>query len=97
VHDFIMLMHNDAASKPSSEMWTNYFSFLRGRNAFEGGSSIGAGEVFRKDATPGKESEHLAGYIRVSAGSMTEARELLDGNPVFECGGTVEIRELPRG
>jgi hypothetical protein len=96
VRDFIMLMHNDAASEPTPEMWSLYFSFLGGRNVFEGGSSIGAGEAFRKHATPGKASQHLAGYIRVTAESMTEARELLAGNPVFECGGTVEIRELPR-
>jgi len=94
--DFVMLMHNDATSKPTSEMWSVYFSFLRDRRVFEGGSAIGAGKAFRTGATPGKESEHLVGYIRVIAESMTQARELLAGNPVFECGGTVEIRELPR-
>lgn len=35
-------------------------------------------------------------YIRVKAGSLTDARALVVGNPVFEAGGTVEIRELPR-
>lgn len=96
MRDFIMLMHNDAVEEPTSEMWSSYFSFLRGRRVYEGGSSIGAGEVFRKQAIRGKASEHLAGYVRVQAGSLTEATELLIGNPVFECGGTVEIRELPR-
>jgi hypothetical protein len=38
----------------------------------------------------------LSGYIRISAGDLDEARGLLAGNPVFEAGGTVEIRELPR-
>jgi hypothetical protein len=33
----------------------------------------------------------------MSAASLDEARKLLSGNPVFEAGGTVEIRELPRG
>jgi hypothetical protein len=37
----------------------------------------------------------LAGYIRVRADNLDEAKSLLAGNPVFEAGGTVEIRELP--
>jgi hypothetical protein len=39
---------------------------------------------------------HLTGYIRVTADSIDQARSLLTGNPHFEAGGTVEIRELPR-
>ena len=38
----------------------------------------------------------LAGYIRVTADSLDQAKTLLAGNPVYEAGGTVEIRELPR-
>lgn len=96
MRDFILLMHNDATGEPSSVMWTSYFSILRDRGVFEGGSSIVPGESFRKQAVPGKASQHLAGYIRIKAASLTEAKELLSGNPVFECGGTVEICELPR-
>jgi hypothetical protein len=96
MNDYILLMHNDAISKPTSEMWTSYFAFLGSRGVFDGGSSIGAGEPFRKESLPGKASDHLAGYIRVRATSLNEARELLTGNPVYECGGTVEVRDLPR-
>jgi hypothetical protein len=32
---------------------------------------------------------------RVNADSLDQARSLLIGNPHFEAGGTVEIRELP--
>jgi hypothetical protein len=32
----------------------------------------------------------------VNADSLDRAKSLLVGNPVFEAGGTVEIRELPR-
>jgi hypothetical protein len=34
--------------------------------------------------------------IRVRANSLDEAVGLPAGHPVFEAGGTVEIRELPR-
>jgi len=39
---------------------------------------------------------YLSGYIRIQADNMSHARKLLEGNPMFEAGGTVEIRELPR-
>ena len=97
MRDFILLMHNDAVEKPAPELWPRYFSFLSERGVFGGGSSIGSGEVFRKQETPDNPSDHLVGYIRVKSASLAEARELLAGNPVFECGGSVEIRELPRG
>lgn len=45
---------------------------------------------------PGAITAHLSGYIRVQAESLEAAKALLDGNPTFEAGGTVEIRELPR-
>ena len=94
-----MLMHDDAVdavTESAPEMWESYFSFLRGLRVFDGGSSIGAGQSFRKGAAPGNASSHLTGFIRVQAENLAEASSLLAGNPVFECGGTVEIRELPR-
>ena len=94
--DFIFLMHNDATADFSIDLWDGYFAFLRARAAFEGGSAIGAGTSFRKQGVPGNASDHLGGYIRVQAADLTAARALLTGNPVFESGGTVEIRELPR-
>jgi hypothetical protein len=41
-------------------------------------------------------SNHLNGYIRVAAQNLEAAQALVIGNPVYEAGGTVEIRELPR-
>ncbi|GAB2877767.1 hypothetical protein GCM10027277_53920 [Pseudoduganella ginsengisoli] len=35
------------------------------------------------------------GYIRIRAASMEATQAFLDGNPVYEGGGTVEVRELP--
>ena len=96
MRDYIFLMHDDANAGTSAEMWSSYLSFLRGRGVFEGGSSIGSGETFRKQAPPGAVSEHLIGFIRIEAESLKEATEFLTGNPTFESGGTVEIRELPR-
>jgi len=91
------MMHNDSITDPIPGQWDHYFAFLRERDAFEGGSSIGPGGTFRKQGVPGDTSTHLTGYIRVRAADLTAARAYLSGNPVFDYGGTVEIRELPRG
>jgi hypothetical protein len=54
------------------------------------------GVCARKSGAPAPLAAHLAGFIRVNADSLDRAKSLLVGNPVFEAGGTVEIRELPR-
>ncbi|WP_109807721.1 YciI family protein [Sphingosinithalassobacter portus] len=96
MRDFILLMHDDVTTAPPPEMWSSYFTRLRSLGVFQGGSAIGSGRAFRRDGALAAVSDLLAGYIRVRADNPTQAEELLAGNPVFECGGTVEIRELPR-
>ena len=91
--DFLLLMHNDVA-KPGGD-WDSYLKSLRERGVFDGGSSIGDGAAFRKSASA-EISKTLGGYIRVRAESLEAAKTYLKGNPVYENGGTVEIRELPR-
>lgn len=49
-----------------------------------------------KRGSTDKITRHLAGYIRVHAPDLESARSLVVGNPVYEAGGTVEIRELPK-
>ncbi len=97
IKDFLLLMHDDAphdASAPAA--WAAYLSALRGSGRFEGGSAIGDGQCFRQEGAPLPLSGSLSGYLRVRAESLEQARAFLVGNPVYEAGGTVEIRELPR-
>ena len=96
MNDYILLMHSDTVVETTDELWENYFISLREHGAFQGGSSIGAGEVLRSSEEPGRVTDHLAGYILVKAMDMSSAKALVSGNPVFECGGSVEVRELPR-
>ena len=93
--DFLLLMHDDAAG-PTADGWPAYLAGLRARGAFEGGSAIGRGLCVRKAGPTPAVGAHLTGFIRVTADSLEAARGLVAGNPVFEAGGTVEIRELPR-
>jgi hypothetical protein len=94
MNDYILFMHDDARGGQERD-WPGYFAKLRKAKAFEGGSSIGEGVCMSKGAAPAI-TRHLAGYIRIQAESLERARELVIGNPVYEAGGTVEIRELPR-
>jgi hypothetical protein len=92
--EFILLMHDDSTAE--EEGWELYLARLRQEGCFAGGSAIGDGVCLRKSGAPGPLTAHLAGFIRVTANSLHHAKSLLIGNPVFEAGGTVEIRELPR-
>ena len=69
---------------------------LRARGAFDGGSAIGGGVALRKEGEPATLSSGLTGYIRGQADDLAGAQALVAGNPVYEAGGTVEVRELPR-
>ena len=92
--EYIFLMHDDFGGGAGD--WQPYLRRLQDGGFFEGGSAIGDGVCVRKRGTPAAVTAHLAGYIRVHAESLDQAKSLLAGNPVFEAGGTVEIRELPR-
>jgi hypothetical protein len=94
VPDYVLLMHDDAA--PGPQDWEPYFKRLRASGAFQGGSAIGAGECVRKNGETPPITAHLGGYIRITAQNLDDARTFLEGNPVYEAGGTVEIRKLPR-
>jgi len=92
--EFILLMHTDG--DPDEAGWGPYLAALKATGRFEGGSAIGDGKCFRKTGLASAVSEQIGGYVKVEAKDLTEAAAMLAGNPVYESGGTVEIRELPR-
>ena len=94
--DYIFFMHDDAPATVNGAAWQQYFSKLRDGGHFNGGSAIGDGVCVNKNGSPPPIAAQLTGYIRIQAESLAEARRLLEGNPVYEAGGTIEIRELPR-
>ena len=96
MNDYLFLMYNDTVEPIDVAAWGPYFAGLRAAGRFEGGSAIGSGVSVRKDKPALPITANLGGYIRVTADSLDHARALVAGNPVYEAGGTVEIRELPR-
>lgn len=95
MREYILLMHSDTVSAESGSDWDTYIGRLHESGCFRGGSVIGAGQSFRKVGTAGPVAAHIHGFIRIEAVDLESARALLPGNPTFEAGGTVEIRELP--
>jgi hypothetical protein len=98
MNDYILLMHDDVPGEHRSrdEEWPPYFTKLRAAGVFQGGSAIGDGLCASKSGLPRPITPHIAGYIRIQAASLSAARAMVEGNPVYEAGGTVEIRELPK-
>ena len=94
--EYIFLMHADAIDYVDEDAWGPYLDKLKGGGFLQDGSAIGDGVCARKSGAPASVTEHLTGYVRVNADSLDQAKSLLIGNPVFEAGGTVEIRELPQ-
>ena len=95
--EFILLMHADTSSPERDADWEAYISRLIAEGIFQGGSSMEEGQTFRKHGQPAALTRHLVGYIKIQAEDLEAARACLVGNPTFEAGGTVEIRELVEG
>lgn len=92
--DFLILMHADETD-PGPQTWEPYLTRLADAGVLRGGSAIGAGTCVRRTGPVPPVSSHLAGFIRVEADSIAHVKKLLPGNPTYEAGGTIEIRELP--
>lgn len=95
--DYIFLMHNVPESQRTAEGdWAPYLAGLAAGGHLRGGSAIGGGACFRKDGATPVITGHLSGFVRIEAADLQAAAALLAGNPVYEAGGTVEIRLLPK-
>jgi len=97
MNEYILFMHDDAvdtAIANDGAGWEQYIAGLRASGYFDGGSSIGPGMQFNKRDAGQAASTQINGYIRIRAENLNAAQRFLIGNPIFEAGGTVEIRRL---
>ena len=93
--EFLMLMHGDYDLHGKAEDWQTYLDMLGSIGALRGGSAIGSGLCVRRRGPIPEISRQLVGYVKFEARDWDHARDLVQGNPVYVAGGTVEIRELP--
>jgi hypothetical protein len=85
--DFVMVMRG-AASHGS---WEAYIEKLIASGGFRGGSSLGNGLSVTRGQVDGESD--ITGFIRLSVENLEAAKALLDGNPLYEAGGTVDLLE----
>lgn len=100
MNEYILLMHDDVqdpAIANDDARWRDYIAQLQSSGQFDGGSSIGSGTAFKQQHADRPGPTAINGYILVRAENIEAARRFLSGNPNYEAGGTVEIRELPHG
>ena len=91
--DFILLMRGDFDGPEPG--WPDYLAKLRAAGCFRGGSAIGPGVALNKSGAREPLDREIVGFIRIEAADLAEAQTYLAGNPVYEAGGTVEVRSLP--
>jgi hypothetical protein len=96
--DYLFFMHDDVvlgSEAIGDDAWELYIAKLQQGGHFSGGSAIGGGITINKSGAGSKRiTRQLTGYLRINADNVEQAKALVVGNPVFEAGGTVEIREL---
>lgn len=93
--EFMMLMHGDYDVGGSPENWASYLDDLSRRGVLRGGSAIGAGFCLRMHDPIPEVTQKIVGYVKLEVRDADHVLECVRGNPVYEAGGTVEIRELP--
>ena len=71
--------------------WDSYIERLIESGMFRGGSSLGNGVSVSKEDGDGQ--CQISGYMRFSAENLNEVRAHLQGNPLYESGGRIEILE----
>jgi hypothetical protein len=83
------------------QKWTNWIRSLSEQGKFVGGQPLQAGgkvvQAAGKVITDGpfaEGKEVVGGYVIVKVADLEEATELSKGCPIFETGGTVEVRPI---
>jgi len=99
VNEYILLMHDDVTDEAIASdgaRWAAYFRALGESGCFDGGSAIGTGESVKRGCPASPARTNPTGFIRVRAQSLEAAKAFVVGNPVYDGGGTIDVRELPR-
>lgn len=89
--EFMMLMKGAG----TNDDWDTYVKKMIEQGKFRGGSALGNGVCVGKS-----DSEQpcvVTGFMRFDAENIDQVRALLEGNPVYEAGGEIELLELIEG
>lgn len=93
--EYIVFIHNNTDTATSDAMWNEFFATATASGLFQGGSEIRwLKHMETKPTEPA--STNLGGFMRFVADSEQELWALLEQHPVYRCGGTLEICEMPK-
>ncbi len=87
--EFMMLMKGGVGENGD---WNTYIDRLIKTGMFRGGSALSNGLCANKQGI--NRPCVVTGFMRLEADNIKQIRELLEGNPVYESGGEVELLEL---
>jgi hypothetical protein len=93
---YLLLIHDDAKSKASTEEWTQFFVAAKESGYFRGGSEIGERVIVGGDGVSAQPTSHIGGFMRFDADDKAKLLELLRHHPVVLRGGSVELCEMPK-
>ena len=88
--DFMMVMKGSG----NRQDWAPYIERMIATGKFRGGSGLGNGVVVSKRDDRSDQACVVTGFMRFEAETIGEVRELVQGNPVYDAGGEVEVLEL---
>jgi hypothetical protein len=91
---YLLLIHGNAASAPTSDEWSRFFGVAQLSGTFRGGSEIGK-KVRIGNADLPRSSDHIVGFMRFDAEEKQTILDLLQEHPIVLHGGTVELCEIP--
>ena len=89
--EFLMLMKGGS----TTDGWDAYIEKMIGTGTFRGGSALGSGMCVSKRGND--QPCIVTGFMRFEAENIGQVRALLEGNPVYEAGGEVELLEMIKG
>ncbi len=92
---YIVLVQDNARTKPSAEEWNQFIAAAKQTGLFEGGSAIG-NRVMLGNTQSAKPTGHINGYMRFDSDDRQALLDLLAKHPVVVQGGSVELCELPK-
>jgi hypothetical protein len=89
--DFMVLMKaKDGLGQDCN--WNDYIEKLIATGKFRGGSSLSNGVAISNKQQIG--GPVVTGFMRFEAESREEVQLMLQGNPLYEAGGDIEVLEL---
>jgi hypothetical protein len=89
--EFLLIMKRGGAGGSDAD-WAAYLQKLRASPLFRGGSALGNGVALAAKQKAGPCS--VTGFLRFEAARLADVQPLLDGNPLYEGGGELELLEL---